>query len=72
MSKFLDHTEAGFAYHVDGAYVPITKQVSVSISSTYADSRFPDEKRNLLTLNLAPDELDVLIYHLVHIRALVP
>lgn len=58
---------AGLTYDLDGGYIEPTNQFNVTISSTYEESRFPDEKRKIISLTLTKNELLDLINGLVDI-----
>ena len=66
MSKFTNN--GSFAYHIDGGYVQPVDSYEVKISSTYTETRFPDEKRKLLQIIVSGSELDILTEELTKIR----
>jgi len=62
--KTIFYDNAGLKLSVTTSYVQATKQQSVTFSSTYADSRNPDEERRLFQQTLKADELEDLIFAL--------
>lgn len=62
MSKFV--TAGALDIHLDGGYVKKLNVYDVRIASTYSESRFPDEKHNMVKLVLTKEELASLIFGL--------
>lgn len=55
---------AGIKLEVETSYIAATKDTAVTLYSTYAHAKNPDEARRLLQINLSRDALRDLVAHL--------